>query len=382
MLKRYRSIPIDAIWSDRFLYQTYIDIEQTVNDQLQAYKVIPQNILSQVLSKLDVDTVLQLSSEIEKTTGHDIVAFIFAIERLAQVKDARWIHFGLTSSDIKDTATAIQLKKSLALIISSLNELMKSLQEKACRHPVSILVRTHGMIANKTTIGNVFTGWSKYIQESKFELSRLSDNLHGKCSGIIGDNRHIDEPIEEKILDQLHLKRSQSPTQVIRRTEHSRIINELAVLASSIECIATQIRLFHQDGVNEINEGFLPEQAGSSAMPHKKNPILSENLCGLARVVKGYVQPGLDNIPLWGYRDMTHSSVERIVLPESLSLIHFMIWRLKGIINNLDIDTEIIKQHILEHPEVNSEKRLLDLIRSGLSREEAYRQIQGETKCR
>jgi len=370
MIERYSTKEMRAIWSEESNYFRWLVIEKAVNDTIQG-KLIPANSLSEQLSSLclieNLSWVVQKAKEYEKETNHDVVAFLFAIEDLCA--DGKWAHWGLTSSDIKDTGLSLAIQKSFRELSSASRELIETCFGLYQAHTnVLIGARTHGQLAEPVRLPQVFF---KFISELWPLVDKIDSWEHkGKLSGAVGNNRIISEDLETKALAALGLNRTKTATQVIQRTYHAEVIFTLCLLVALIEKMALQIRLWQQSGVEEISEGFGDGQTGSSAMPHKHNPIDCENLCGVARLVRSYVSPALEDIALWGFRDMTHSSVERVVFPDIFNLTHYSVIKLTKILRGLKINTKKIEEHLKQIPE--SQDRLLELIKAGHSRKEAY----------
>jgi adenylosuccinate lyase len=383
MIERYSTREMQKIWSEEEKIKRWLLIEKTVNDVLQEEEIIPENNLSgQLLSIINdswYDLILHNAKELEKETGHDVVAFIFAVENLVG-KDGRWIHYGMTSSDLLDTANAMTIKESAKVIISSLRDLKKSLDSVISRCADScIMARTHGQYAEKILLSNIFSNFWMSLSDHIESLGNDID-ITGKMSGAAGDYKYINRETEIKILSKLGINGECFATQVVPREQYAELISRLALIGCTLEKIALQIRLYQQSGIEEMFEPFGRKQTGSSAMPHKRNPILCENVCGLARVLRGYVSPAMEDVALWQQRDISHSSVERIILPDAFNLLHFMIKRVYNILDGLEISVDNVQKHVEENSENDSQKMLLELVRQGKSRQEAYRIVQGKEK--
>jgi len=385
MIERYSTKEMQKIWSEEEKIKRWLLIEQTVNDVLQEEEIIPKNTLSAQLSSIInnswYDLILHNAKELEKETGHDVVAFIFAVENLVG-KDGRWIHYGMTSSDLLDTANAMTIKDSIQIISSALTDLVDCINGRInmCG-TAEIMGRTHGQYAEHMPIKNVFDIFWNDIWRHSAALNSI--DITGKMSGAVGDNKYITEKEEKKIMDYLGITRERAATQIVPREQYAEVVSRLALIGCTLEKIALQVRLYQQSGIEEMFEPFSRKQTGSSAMPHKRNPILCENVCGLARILRGYVSPAMEDIALWQQRDISHSSVERIILPDAFNLLHFMIQRVYKVLSGLEINVENIHKHIEENSENDSQKMLLDLIRQGKSRQEAYRIVQaGENKMK
>ena len=335
---------------------------------LQDYKKIKQK------AKLDIERV----REIEKVTKHDIAAFVDQIsENLGD--ESRWIHYGLTSSDVLDTATAIQLRDSSGLILKKLKTLSDELKKLAVKHKNTMMIgRTHGMHAEPITFGVKILGWYSEIQRQIKMMESTKETIsYGKLSGTVGTYTQNDPEIEKYVCEKLNLKPEPVSTQVVPRDRHAVYLTTLALIAGSIERFAVEIRHLQRTEVGEAEEFFSKGQKGSSAMPHKRNPVLSENLCGLARLIKSYSIVGLENIALWHERDISHSSAERIVLPDSSIAMDFILARFTDIAGNLVVYPENMKANLEKsYGAYFSQNVLLKLIKKGLKRDAAYKIVQ------
>lgn len=383
MIERYSTHDISMIWNPINRLSIFINIEKNLNDVLQEFNVIDSNGLSGVLGVLNLEELHNKAAKYEKVTKHDINAFVFAVEEMANSlmanpKDARWIHYGITSSDIVDTANAIMIRDSVFVIekeLSKLGFLFDKIAEK--NRGIWISGRTHGVHAEPVKLSNIF---QSFARETERNLNRLEDIkpriFVGKLSGAVGDNKYFPAEASKEALSRLALNSESDIGQVVSRDRYAELFNTLALIGSSLEKFALQIRLLHQTGIDEIKEGFSNNQTGSSAMPHKHNPILSENVCGLSRLLKSYAAAGLQDVALWNQRDISHSSVERVILPDSFHVLHFMILRVINIFDNININETLIKRNVDSIP--GSQLSLLDLIQKGHNRQEAYRIVQNK----
>ncbi|MFW5984928.1 MAG: adenylosuccinate lyase [Halanaerobiaceae bacterium] len=372
MIGRYSRKEMETVWSDEFKYQAWLDIEIAVCKARAQKGEIPE----QDVEKIEQDVVLDIAriKEIEQQTRHDILAFIEGINETLG-PESRFIHQGLTSSDIKDTAKALQMKRTVEIVISDLEILADNLASEALLHKDTIMMgRTHGVHAEPVTWGLKLLVW---YQELKRHLRRMNDVLEvvsvGQISGAVGTYASVKPEIEELVCKQLGLTPAIASNQILQRDRHSDLLNNLALVAASLEKFATEIRNLQRTDILEVEEGFRKGQKGSSAMPHKKNPIVCERITGLARVVRGNVVPGLENIALWHERDLTHSSPERVILPDSSILVDYMLHKFTEILSELVVNKDRMKENMEQtRGLIFSEKVMLALVDRGLEREKAY----------
>jgi len=372
LIEKYSLPQMKEIWSEENKYKKWLEIEIAVCQAKSELGEIP----AEAAVKIEKDASLDLAriKEIEKTTRHDMLAFIESInEDLGN--ESKYVHQGLTSSDIKDTARALQMKESVELILEDLNKMKKILAEKAIVHKKTIMIgRTHGVHAEPITWGLKMALW---YEEIKRHIKRMKNVLEvvsvGQISGAVGTYTSVSPKIEEKVCEKLELKPAPISNQIMQRDRQADFLNDLALIAASLEKFATEIRNLQRTDILEVEEGFRKGQKGSSAMPHKKNPIVCERITGLARVVRGNVVPGLENISLWHERDLTHSSVERVVLPDSSILVDYGLQKFKNVLEELKINKDNMKKNIdRTHGLVFSQRVMLALVDKGLKREEAY----------
>lgn len=377
MIPRYTLAEMEQIWNEEKRFELMLKVEMAVLEVLAEKKIIPKKDYEEIKKrvKLNVDRI----KEIENITKHDVAAFIDQISESVGSDASRWIHFGLTSSDILDTATGLQLKLSCDLIIKKLKELIEILKIKIEKHKFTIMMgRTHGVHAEPITLGYKFASWYYEISQHLEILNYLKDIICvGKISGVVGTYSQLSPEIEKKVLHKLGLRPEPISTQVIPRFRYVYYIATLANIAASIERFSLEIRHLQRTEVLEIEEPFSKGQKGSSAMPHKRNPISSENLCGLARVVRGYVICAYENVALWHERDISHSSVERIILPDASILIHYMLNRFIELISNLIVYPKNMLRNIKKsYDSFYSQTLLSELIKRGLTRQQAYSLVQ------
>lgn len=376
MIDRYSREEMKNIWTTESKFNYYLKVEIAVCEAYAELGEIPKEdvLIIKQRAKFDVKRI----DEIEREVRHDVIAFLTNVnESLGDL--GRYMHVGLTSSDVIDTAFALQIKDSGKIILHDLNDTINSIKELAKKHKDTICIgRSHGIHAEIMTFGVKLCSWIDILERQRDNFEHALEQIRtGQISGPVGTYSNISPEVEQITCKHLGLKPARISTQIIARDYHAYFMQSLALIASVIEQFATEIRHLQRTEVLEVEEGFGAHQKGSSAMPHKKNPVLSENLCGLARVVRANSLVALENIPLWHERDISHSSAERIVFPDSLILIDFMLNRFNGIVQNLVVH----KDNMLKNTDkfggiVFSQKVLLTLISKGLSREEAYLLVQ------
>ena len=344
MIERYQHPEIEDIWNDQNKFDTWKLVEQKYLETLEENNISPPGV-SSIIGKTEV-----LKNEVyerEKITNHDLASFVDVLQSKVG-DDSNWIHYGLTSSDVVDTANSLLIKESLSVTVNLLNELLVQIEAKAKQEMNTPVVgRTHGVFAETTFLGNIFGNWHQEIKRNK---ERLDDCLKtisiGKLSGPVGNHTVVDENIEKLTLKKLGLEAETFASQIVARDRYAEVVTSLAILASSFERVATNIRGYQRSEVSEISEPFKDGQKGSSAMPHKKNPITSERITGLARVVRGYALSSMENIVLWHERDISNSSVERIILPDTFNLLCFMTKDLISIFDGLHINHKAIEKNL------------------------------------
>jgi len=377
MIERYSIPEIRDIFKEENKYKKWVEIELTHLQVLEEEGLIPPGSYSEVAEKVkDIDYVefAKRAKEIEKEVDHDVIAFLMALEERVGDK-GRYLHFGLTSSDVVDTANALILKEALEKVIKELDSLIEEVKKKAVEYKYfPIMGRTHGVFAEPTSLGLKFLYfYSELIRaRSRLEVA-LNEISVGKISGAVGNYVYLSPDIEEKILKRLNLKPERVSTQIVPRDRHAFMMSQIAILASSLERFATEIRLLQRTEVNEIMEPFGKGQRGSSAMPHKRNPIKSERVCGLARLLRGYLIPALENIPLWHERDISHSSNERYIFEDALCTLFYVIRLMKGIVEGLVVNRDKIEENLRKYGDFYySQALLLALVKKGLPRKDAY----------
>ena len=378
MIERYQYLEIEKIWNDQNKFDTWKLVEQKYLETLEENNISPSGV-SEVIGKIEV-----LKDEVyerEKITNHDLASFVDVLQ--SKVGDnSNWIHYGLTSSDVVDTANSLLIKQSLSITIELLDELLLQIEAKAKQEMNTPVVgRTHGVFAETTFLGNIFGNWHQEIKRNKERLERCVKTISiGKLSGPVGNHTVVDENIEKITLNKLGLEAEIFASQIVSRDRYAEIITSLAILASSFERVATNIRGYQRSEVSELSEPFKEGQKGSSAMPHKKNPITSERITGLARVVRGYALSSMENIVLWHERDISNSSVERIILPDTFNLLCFITKDLIAIFDGLHINYKAIEKNLGDAVDkLSSQKILSALVKNDIDRDEAYRSIQDLT---
>ena len=376
MISRYSRPVLEKIWNQTTKYETWLSVELAHLEVLAKEGLVPKAAFEAVKKKAKIDP--QEIDRIEKEVKHDVIAFLTQVSKTVG-PEARHLHYGLTSSDLVDTALSLQLKEATEIILEGMGGLLKVLKEKALAYKdVVTMGRSHGIHAEPTSFGLKFLLWYSEMKRNEDRLKLALETISvGKFSGAVGNFAYLSPQIEEKICKKLGLKAESISTQVISRDRHADFFSVLAIVAGSIEKIAVEIRHLQRTEVLEVEEPFSKGQKGSSAMPHKKNPILCENLTGLARLVRSYAQAALENIALWHERDISHSSVERVIAPDSTTLLDFMIHRLTGVLKDLVVYPHRMKENMdLSFGLVYSQRVLLALTQKGISREEAYQAVQ------
>jgi len=380
VIERYSLPGMKNIWEEKNKYQLWLKIELLACEGLYKIGKIDKPTLQQIKAKAHYS--LKRIAEWEKITKHDMFAFISAVgENLGEY--SAYFHQGLTSSDILDTTLALRLKQSADIIIADLRNLLKVLKEKALEHKYTIMVgRTHGIHAEPITLGWKFALWYAEVQRNLKRIERAKEEIsYGKLSGAVGTFAHIEPEVEEYVCRKLGLFPAQGSNQVIQRDQHAYYLSILAIIASSLEKFATEIRSLQRTEIHELEEEFVPGQKGSSAMPHKKNPIIAERICGLSRVIRAHALVSLENINLWNERDISHSSAERIILPDSNILIDYILQQFISLLSNLKIYPEQMKENLQKtRGLIFSQKVLLELTRKGLERDKAYQMVQKISK--
>ncbi len=385
MIPRYTREIMRKLWSEEEKLRTWLLVEFYSMEAWHKLGKVPKEDYETLKEKLmpymekgftpeDVKRV----EEIEKETKHDVIAFLTYLAEIAG-PSARFLHLGMTSSDMLDTATALRLKRAMEIILEDLEEVLKTLKEKAFQYKDTAMVgRTHGIHAEPITLGLKFALWYAEMERNKKRLlSALETISMGKISGAVGTFAHLSPEVEVYTCERLGLKPDPISNQIVQRDRYAEYMASLAILASSIEKVATEIRHLQRTEVLEAEEPFTAGQKGSSAMPHKRNPILTENLCGLARTIRAYLLPALENVALWHERDISHSSAERMIFPSATTLTDFALHRLNYVLKNLQVYPERMQKNLnLLRGLIFSQQVLLALVERGVTREEAYKVVQ------
>ena len=381
MIPRYTRPAMGQIWSDENKFRKWLEVELAASEALAEIGEVPAEAAKALRRHADFD--VRRIDEIESQVKHDVIAFTTAVaEKMsaAGAADAsRWFHYGLTSNDVVDTAQALQIKEASELIQSDLEELRQVLRERAFEFKDTVIVgRTHGVHAEPTTFGLKIANWYAEVDRHVARFEAAGEQIRvGKISGAVGTFAHISPRAEERICEKLGLEPAPISSQVIQRDRHAHYLSILALIAATLEKIALEVRHLQRTEVREAQEYFSKEQKGSSAMPHKKNPITSEQICGLARVVRSNALAGFENIALWHERDISHSSVERVILPDSTILTDYLLAKTSDLVRKLLVYPEQMKSNVdLGGGLVFSGQVLLDLAAKGVLREQAYEWVQ------
>ncbi len=378
MIARYARPALVAVWSDATRFDTWLSVELAVCRAMERAGTVPAGTAAVVEAasrgKLDAARIL----EIEATTRHDVIAFLTHVEELAGAP-ARWLHLGMTSSDVLDTSLALQCVQALDQILVGVAALAASLGEKARAYANTPMIgRSHGMHAEPTAAGLTFARWRAELLRAQARVVAARHGIAvGKIAGAVGVYGNIEPTIEAEALGELGLAPETVATQIVARDRHAEVLGALALLGTAIEQMALGVRHWQRSEVGEAEEGFGKGQKGSSAMPHKKNPILSENLCGLARLLRSYAQAGLENVALWHERDISHSSVERMIAPDATVTLDFALDRLAGLVEKLVVYPERAEANLNKLGGlIFSQRVLLALTQKGMSREASYEAVQ------
>ncbi len=382
MIKRYTRPAMGRIWTEENKYRCWLRVEVAASTVLAEFGVIPASAAEDIATKATVDAARV--AEIEAEVKHDVIAFTTAVaESLHKQgldgKSSRWLHYGLTSNDVVDTAQALQVKEASTLIRTGLAALLAVLKRRAIEFKHTATVgRTHGIHAEPTTFGLKLLNWYAEMERNVARFDAAAEDMRvGKLSGAVGTFGHLKPEHEERICERLGLKPAPVATQVIQRDRHAAYIGTLAIIGSTLDKIAVEIRHLQRTEVREAQEYFSEKQKGSSAMPHKKNPISSEQISGLARVLRSNSQAALENIALWHERDISHSSVERVIFPDSTILADYLLFKTTDLVDRLVVYPERMKKNLESTGGlIFSGQLLLDLAEAGMLREEAYRLVQ------
>ena len=376
MIPRYSRNIVTNIWSQESKYKIWLDIEIYAAEAMEKYKIIPKGVAKKVRKKSKIN--VKRIDDIEKITKHDVIAFLTSIaEKVGP--EAKFLHQGMTSSDVLDTCFNIQLKKAGTILLEDVNQILKTLKQKAYKHKNTICMgRSHGIHAEPITFGlKLATYYEEFKRNKKRLESAIKEISTCAISGAVGTFAHLSPKVEQYVAKKLKLTAEPISTQIIPRDRHAQFFSTLGIIASSAERLATEIRHLQRTEVLEAEEYFASGQKGSSAMPHKRNPVLTENITGLARMVRSYVFPAMENIVLWHERDISHSSVERNIGPDATVTLDFLLHRLNGVVKNLVVHKENMLTNMNKFKGlVFSQGVMLKLTQKGVKREDAYKVVQ------
>ena len=376
MIERYSRKEIKSIWEDYNRYSIWLEIELAAAEAMEKLKIIPKGVVKKVRSKAKINPKRIL--QIEEKVKHDIIAFLTSITEKAG-KEARYLHKGMTSSDVLDTCFNLQLKQSGQILLKDIDQLLGSIKKQALKHKFTLCIgRSHGIHAEPITFGlKMLTFYQEFLRNKKRLDLSIKEISTCAISGAVGTFANVDPRVEGYVAKKLKLKVEPISTQIIPRDRHAQFFSTLGIIASSIERFAVEIRHLQRTEVLEVEEFFGKKQKGSSAMPHKKNPILSENLTGLARLIRSCVAPALENVALWHERDISHSAVERNIGPDATIALDFALNRLSNVIKNLNVYPKNMKKNLdITNGIFFSQRVLLELTTVGFTREESYRIVQ------
>ncbi len=377
MIPRYTRPEMGRLWSDESRFQAWLDVELAATEALAARGVVPAEALRLIREKARFD-VARIDA-IEAEVQHDVIAFVSCVAENVG-PEGRWLHYGLTSSDVVDTALSMRMRDALDLVVKDVDALREAVRTRALEHKHTPMIgRTHGVHAEPMTFGLKLASWFAELGRDRERLLRARENIAvGKLSGAVGTFSHLGPDVEAEVCAKLGLKPAPIATQVLQRDRHAEVLTTLAITAASLEKFATEIRALQKTEVREVEEPFRSGQKGSSAMPHKRNPIGCEQVTGLARLIRGNALAALENVALWHERDISHSSVERVIVPDSFIALDHALRRFTGIVSGLRVDAERMRRNLDSgRGLVFSGQLLLELTAKGMRREDAYRIVQG-----
>jgi len=367
---------MEKIWSPENRYQKWLDVEICASEAMVKLGKVPESAINTVKEKAVINVAR--IDEIEKITKHDVISFLTSITEVVG-EDGRFLHMGMTSSDVLDTSFAVLLKEAADILLDDIDELLAALKRKAYEHKNTLMIgRSHGIHAEPITFGLKMAMWYQEMQRNRQRLIHARESVStGKISGAVGTFSFIDPFVEEYVCEKLGLKPAPVSTQIVQRDRHAEFFTALAIIASSLDKFAQEVRLLQRTEVREAEEYFSPGQKGSSAMPHKRNPVLSENISGLARLVRSYAVAALENVALWHERDISHSSAERVIGPDATIALDFMLGRFTRVIDKLVVYPERMLYNLnMTNGVIFSQTVLLALIEKGTTREDAYAIVQ------
>lgn len=376
MIERYTRPEMGAIWTEENRFKAWLEVEIVACEAWAELGEIPKEDVAKIRENAGFDVAR--IHEIEAETRHDVVAFTRAVsETLGE--ERKWVHYGLTSTDVVDTALSYLLKQANEILLADIERFIEILKNKAIEHKRTVMMgRTHGVHAEPTTFGLKLALWYEEMKRNLERFKQAAEGIrYGKLSGAVGTYANIDPAVEQLVCEKLGLKAAPISTQTLQRDRHADYMAALALIATSIEKFAVEVRGLQKSETREVEEYFAKGQKGSSAMPHKRNPVGSENMTGLARVIRGYMMTAYENVPLWHERDISHSSAERIILPDATIALNYMLNRFGNIIKNLTVFPENMKRNMTRtYGLIYSQRVLLSLINKGMVREEAYDLVQ------
>jgi len=376
MIERYTLPEMGAIWSEKNKFDKWLEFELVACEGMAELADVPKEAAARIREKASYD--IDRINEIEATVNHDVIAFLTSMaDHIGN--DSRWVHLGLTSSDLLDTALACQLKEAGALLLERLSALQEAVKKRALEHKKTVMVgRSHGIHAEPTTFGLKLLVWYDELRRREATLRHAIDVVSvGKVSGSVGNYAHASPKVEEYVMDRLGLKPAPVSTQIVQRDRHAEFVTACALLAASLEKFSTEIRGLQRTDVLEVEEPFAKGQKGSSSMPHKRNPIICERVTGMARLIRGNSIAAQENVALWHERDISHSSVERVILPDTTIALDYILVKFTKVVDGMVVYPEnMLRNMDRVHGLVFSQKLLLELARAGLSREDAYAAVQ------
>ena len=377
MIRRYTLPEMGAIWTEKARFEQMLRVELAVSRAQAARGVVPADALASIEARAAVDP--ERIAEIERTTDHDVIAFVSQVAETIG-PEGRYLHLGLTSSDVVDTALALQLRDAGELLLRDCDHLLANLIARARSEADTLMMgRTHSVHAEPITFGLKLAGWAFEVDRGRRRLATAVDEIAtGKISGPVGTYSHLGPDVEAEVLAELDLHVDPSSTQIVQRDRHAALLTTIAILGGSLERFATEIRNLQHTELGEVMEPFKPGQKGSSAMPHKRNPILAERIAGLARLLRGYAQTALENQPLWHERDISHSSAERVILPDATIILDYLLVKMAGLVEGLVVRPERMLENIERGLGLHASSRVLGTLveRGGMSREAAYAVVQ------
>jgi adenylosuccinate lyase len=377
MIRRYTLPEMGAIWTEKARFEQMLRVELAVSRAQAARGVVPADALAAIEARATVDP--ERIAEIERETDHDVIAFVSQVAETVG-PEGRYLHLGLTSSDVVDTALALQLRGAGELLLRDCDRLLAALVVRARSEADTLMMgRTHSVHAEPITFGLKLAGWAFEVDRGRRRLATAVDEIAtGKISGPVGTYSHLGPDVEAEVLAELDLHADPSSTQIVQRDRHAALLTTIAILGGSLERFATEIRNLQHTEIGEVMEPFKPGQKGSSAMPHKRNPILAERIAGLARLLRGYAQVALEDQPLWHERDISHSSAERVILPDATIVLDYLLVKMAGLVDGLVVRPERMRENIERGLGLHASSRVLGSLveRGGMSREAAYAVVQ------